>query len=65
MSCEKQSIDTTYSDLALMIGGQFLILFIIIIITLFGVDPISEPLRNLSGTIVTTLSKTGNTTGHK
>lgn len=58
MSCKKQGIDTTYSDLALMIGGQFLILFIIVLITLFGVDPISEPLRNLSGRVVTTLSKT-------
>lgn len=56
MSNSNQNIDTTYSDLALMIGGQFLFLFIIVMITVFGVDPISEPLRNLSGKIVNTLS---------
>lgn len=58
MSCSIQAIDTTYSDLALMIGGQLLILFIIIMITVFGMDPISEPLRNLSGKIVSTISNT-------
>ena len=36
-------VDTTYSDLLLMIGGQVLFLFIIIVITVFGVDPIVSP----------------------
>lgn len=44
-------IDTTYSDLLLMIGGQVLFLFIIVMIAVFGVKSISEPLRTLTGTI--------------
>jgi hypothetical protein len=41
-------IDTTYSDLVLMVGGQLLILFLIAMITVFGVKPLSDPLRTLS-----------------
>lgn len=37
-------INTTYSDLILMIGGQLLILFILSMVTLFGVDAITLPL---------------------
>lgn len=47
-------IDTTYSDLVLMIGGQLLILFLILMITVFGVKPLSDPLRTLS-TVVSAL----------
>ena len=39
-------VDTTYSDLVLMIGGQVLFLFILIVITVFGVDPIISPMTN-------------------
>jgi hypothetical protein len=41
-------IDTTYSDLVLMVGGQLLILFLITMITVFGVKPLSDPLRSLA-----------------
>lgn len=41
-------VDTTYSDLVLMIGGQVLFLFIMIVITVFGVDPIISPKTNKS-----------------
>jgi hypothetical protein len=50
-----QEIDTTYSDLILMVGGQILLLFILIMITVFGVKSISEPLRTLTGNINTAL----------
>lgn len=48
-----QEIDTTYSDLLLMIGGQFLFLYVVAMIAIFGVKSISEPLRTLTGTIRT------------
>lgn len=38
------SIDTTYSDLVLMVGGQLLFLFVLVMITVFGVKPLSDPL---------------------
>lgn len=34
-------MDTTYSDLILMIGGQVLILFIIVIVSVFGTKPLA------------------------
>ena len=37
------ALDTTYSDLILMIGGQVLLLFILGVLTVFGVDPIVSP----------------------
>jgi|LauGreDrversion4_2_1035121.scaffolds.fasta_scaffold49470_5 hypothetical protein len=33
-------MDTTYSDLILMIGGQLLILFILVIVSIFGTKPL-------------------------
>ena len=48
-----EEIDTTYSDLVLMIGGQLLIIFIIVMITVFGVKSISDPIRTLTGNINT------------
>lgn len=50
-----QEINTTYSDLVLMVGGQILFLYIIVMITVFGVTSISEPLRTLTGNINTAL----------
>ena len=50
-----QEIDTTYSDLLLMIGGQFLFLYVVAMIAIFGVKSISDPLRTLTGTIGTSL----------
>ncbi len=37
-------VDTTYSDLILMIGGQVLTLFLLLLVTLFGTDPIASRL---------------------
>ena len=37
-------MDTTYSDLILMIGGQVLFLYLLVMITLFGVNPITQHL---------------------
>lgn len=51
-------IDTTYSNLVLMIGGQVLFLFITVIITVFGVSSISEPIRTLTGNINTAIPST-------
>jgi hypothetical protein len=34
-------MDTTYSDLILMIGGQLLILFILVIVSIFGTKPLA------------------------
>lgn len=36
-----------------MVGGQLLFLYIIVMITVFGVTSISEPLRTLTGNINT------------
>lgn len=38
-----QLFDYTTSNLILMIGGQFLVLILIILITLFGVEPLKFP----------------------
>lgn len=48
-------MDTTYSDLLLMIGGQILLLFMIIVVVVFGVKPLSDPLRTLTGQTITSL----------
>lgn len=53
-------IDTTYSDLVLMVGGQFLILFLVVMVTVFGVKPLSDPLRSLVIASTSTLSASAN-----
>ena len=53
-----EEINTTYSDLLLLIGGQVLFLFVIVMITVFGVKSISEPLRTLTGNTSTSLVNT-------
>ncbi len=55
MSSSDSQINTTYSDLALMIGGQLLILFLLAMISYFGVDPISKPLRTIKENLSSTL----------
>jgi hypothetical protein len=42
-------VDTTYSDLILMIGGQVLTLFLLLLVTLFGTDPIASRLSMPGG----------------
>jgi hypothetical protein len=60
MSTLNPQINTTYSDLALMIGGQILILLILAMIAFFGVDPITKPLQTLKENLSSTLISSSN-----
>jgi hypothetical protein len=55
MSSSGSEINTTYSDLALMIGGQILIIVILVMIGIFGVNPIARPLRTMKENLSSTL----------
>jgi hypothetical protein len=51
-----QLYDYTTSNLILMIGGQLLALIIIVLITIFGVEPLSFPANQVRNYFKTTSS---------
>ena len=56
MSSSESSLDLSKTNLILMIGGQILILVLIIMVVSFGIQPVMSPFINQAAKNVATIA---------